>query len=107
MVALPPSVTRLRRTSGVRPILKELSSKTLNSDLPVQNETILFVGPAVKQIRERGLIHDAGNGLIHLPPHIGERCFALAPRAMLALLRPLDESQNFPYRSEEHTSELQ
>src|ERR1035438_5839652 len=71
-VALPPSVTRLRRTSGVPPMLKELSSKTLNSNLPVQDELIPFLGPAALQIGEGGSIDDLRHGVVHLLPQIGE-----------------------------------
>src|ERR1019366_2830205 len=98
MVALPPSMTRLRRTSGVRPILKELSSKTFNSDLPVQNIFILLLAPAAEQTREGGLVDDLRDGQVHLFPHVVEGRVDVVPRTMLALLRPFHEAQDFAHR---------
>jgi hypothetical protein len=61
-----------------------LSSKTFNQ---------------ISQFRtKRGFVDDAGNGLIHLPPHVAERRVDLAPRALLTLLRSLDISQDFSHR---------
>src|SRR5690349_9693247 len=65
-IARPPSVTRLSRTSGVRPMLCELSSKTRKSDLPVQHEPALLFLPAAQQVGERGAVDDAAHHLIHL-----------------------------------------
>src|SRR5580692_4721495 len=77
--ALAPSVTRLRRTSGVRPILSELSSKMrklkspANSNLPGVHVAVLAVGPGPNQFRECGLVDYLGHSMVHLLPHIGER----------------------------------
>src|SRR6202012_4715624 len=46
-----PSVTRFSLTSGVRPMLRELSLKYM-SDLPIWHEAAVFVGPFANQLRE-------------------------------------------------------
>src|ERR1019366_8897550 len=97
-VALPPSVTRLRRTRGVAPMLKELSSKTFNSDLPGQNVVVLFLGPAALQIGEGGSVHDLRHGVVHLVPQIGERRLNFAPGTRSALVRPLHETSDLAHR---------
>src|ERR1017187_8935627 len=96
--ALPPSVTRLRRTSGVEPMLKELSSKTLNSDLPGQNVLILFLRPAALQIGEGGSVHDLRHGVVHLLPQTGERRLRFAAGTRSALVRPLHETSHLAHR---------
>src|SRR5215472_7485565 len=72
MVALAPSMTRFRRTSGVRPIECELSSKTCKSNLPIQNEPALLILPAAQEVSEGSVVDDATDGLVHLLPHFSE-----------------------------------
>src|ERR1035441_9886051 len=96
-VALPPSVTRLRRTSGVQPMLKELSSKTLNSDLPGQDVLVLFLGPAALQVGKGGSVDDLGHGVVHLQPQIGEGRLGVAAGTRSAPVRPLHKTRDLAH----------
>src|SRR5580692_7585621 len=73
-LACAPSVTRLRRISGVRPMLNELSGKIMNSlyrsDLPVCHVAGLRFLPVSRELRESGVIQDSGHGRVHLLPDL-------------------------------------
>src|ERR1017187_6260584 len=97
-MALPPSMTRFNRTSGVWPMLSELSSYTRTLDLPVVDVLILFLLPRPEQVGEGGLVDHPADGPLHLLPHRRERrrlAFAAVPA--LALLRALDVAQHLAH----------
>ena len=97
MAALPPSVTRFRRTRGVWPILNELSSKIRKSDLQVQHILILLLVPAAEKFRECGAVDNGRDGFVYLLPHFGEGGLRFAPRALPPGLRSVDKAQHFAH----------
>src|ERR1035437_1432289 len=93
-MALQPSVTRFSRTSGVWPMLSELSSYTRTLDLPIVDVLILFLLPRAEQVGEGGLVDHPADGALHLLPHRREgRRLAFAAVPALALLRALYVAQ--------------
>src|SRR5215471_3464891 len=95
MVAFPPSITRFRRTSGVWPMLCELSSKTCKLDLPIQNKPALLFLPSAQQVGEGGLVDHTAHRLVDLLPHVAEGRVGFPPGACFALVRAFDEAQDF------------
>src|SRR6202142_1421014 len=85
MVARAPPVMRLSRMSGVRPMLSALSSNLEGLDFPVGDIVTLPFCPLAGQFREVGMVDDAGNGVVDMAPHFGERRFGAAPGARLAV----------------------
>src|ERR1017187_1601620 len=97
-MALPPSMTRFNRTSGVWPMLSELSSYTRTLDLPVVDVLILFLLPRAEQVGEGGLVDHPADGPIHLLPHRREgRGLAFTAVPALAQLRALYVAQHLAY----------
>src|ERR1700675_2277209 len=75
-LACAPSVTRLRRTSGVRPMLNELSGKIMFyflSDVPVCHVAGLGFLPGPRELGESGVVEDGCDGRIHLLPDLVKR----------------------------------
>src|SRR4051794_36455126 len=79
--------------SGVRPMLAELSSNTGKSDLPVQDEFVLLLGPGAQKVGERFAVDDVGNGAVDLLPNGGEGRLGLAALAP-SVLGPLDVTKH-------------
>src|SRR4051794_23686481 len=76
-------------------MLAELSSNMGNSNLPVQDELVLLLGPAAQQVGESAVVDDVRNGAVHLLPHRTERRLGLTALAVApALQRAFDESQH-------------
>ena len=96
--ALAPSVTRLRRTSGVRPMLQRIVVEDAQTQIS-QVCTWRFWRSVQARARlgEGGLIDHLGDGAVHLLPHIGERRAGFAARAAFGRVRTFDEAQYFAH----------
>src|SRR5258708_2326571 len=96
-LACAPSVTRLRRTSGVRPMLNELSGKIMfcsRSDVPVCHVAGLGFLPGARELGKGGVVEDVCDGRIHLLPDLVKRVRSHA----LGLLVVFNEAENFAHR---------
>src|SRR5579884_188142 len=96
--ARAPLTTRFRRTSGVRPRLYELSSKTANSNLPVQHEPVLSLGPARHELGKGRAVDNGGDRAVDIVPHGGKGRVGFPPLAGAALHRPFHVTENVPHR---------
>src|SRR5579883_2453465 len=96
--ARAPLTTRFRRTSGVRPRLYELSSKTANSNLPVQHEPVLSLGPARHELGKSRAVDNGGDRAVDIVPHGGKGRVGFPPLAGAALHRPFHVTENVPHR---------
>src|SRR5579872_2368644 len=71
-----PSMTRFSFTSGVLPMLSELSEKVMldqRSDIPVGDETRLSFFPSPREFGECGRIDQRADGAVYAFPKIRER----------------------------------
>src|SRR5260370_10051612 len=126
MVARAPSVTRLSFTSGVRPMLSELSlcsikspnaslrsrlcyasnrnggarvSKRSQSNLPIRHVLGLPVAPVANQFGETGAVDHARDGFIRAPPGFRERIAGRLPASALVALGAFDKTQHLAHRA--------
>ena len=86
--ACAPSTTRFRRTSGVRPMLAELSSNTGNQISQFKTNLFCFSVQARNRSANVCAVDDVRHGAVDLLPHAAERRLGFTALACLCLAAP-------------------